>query len=60
MGKWVQTSRAETDYEHCREAAMPLKTVATQLLEKAGADVGKLVDLLVCDAAAELTRIVNQ
>jgi hypothetical protein len=59
MGKWVQTSLAETDYEHCREAAMPLKTVATQLLEKAGVDVGKLVDLLDRDAAAKLTRIVN-
>jgi hypothetical protein len=60
MGKWVQTSLAETDYEHCREAAMPLKTVVTQLLGKAGVDAGKPVDLLVRDAAAELTRIMNQ
>jgi ferritin-like protein len=34
---------------------MPQKTVATQLLEKAGVDVNKLVELLVRNAAAELT-----
>jgi ferritin-like protein len=34
---------------------MPEKSVATQLVEKAGVDVAKLVDLLVRNAAAELT-----
>jgi ferritin-like protein len=34
---------------------LPQKTIATQLLEKAGVDVNKLVDLIVRNAAAELT-----
>jgi ferritin-like protein len=49
----VQTSNVETDYEHRREAAMPLKTVATQLLEKAGVDVGEPADLVVRGAAEQ-------
>jgi hypothetical protein len=44
----------KTDYEHHREVAMPLKTVATQLLEKAGVDVGEFADLAVRDAASGL------
>lgn len=41
--------------KHRREVALPLKTVATQLVEKAGVDVEKLVDPPVRDASDELT-----
>ena len=45
----------ETVNEQRREVALPLKTVATLMLGKAGVDAGRLADPLVHDAVAELT-----